>query len=102
MAFESLTEKLSATFRRLRGKGRISEADVKAAMKEIKMALLEADVNYKVVKDFIARVSEKAVGQEVLESLSPGQQIVKIVDDELTGLLGADDYKLDLSKRLRM
>lgn len=98
MAFESLSAKLQATIKRLKGQTRVTEKDVKEFMREIRMALLEADVNYKVVKDFIARVSEKAVGQEVLESLSPGQQIVKIVDDELTGLLGADDYKLDLSK----
>lgn len=98
MAFESLSAKLQATIKRLKGQTRVTEKDVKEFMREIRMALLEADVNYKVVKDFIARVSEKAVGQEVLESLSPGQQIVKIVDDELTGLLGADDYKLDPSK----
>ena len=99
MAFESLSAKLQATIRRLRGQTRVSEKDVKEFMREIRMALLEADVNYKVVKDFIARVSEKAVGQSVLESLSPGQQIVKIVDDELVELLGADDYKLNFSKQ---
>ncbi len=99
MAFESLSAKLQATIRRLRGQTRVSEKDVKELMREIRMALLEADVNYKVVKDFIARVSEKAVGQSVLESLSPGQQIVKIVDDELVDLLGADDYKLNFSKQ---
>ena len=80
MAFESLTEKLSATFKRLRGKGRLSESDVKQAMKEIKMALLEADVNFKVVKNFVATVSERAVGADVMESLTPGQMIVKIVN----------------------
>ena len=98
MAFESLSEKLQATIKRLTGQTRVTEKDVKEFMREIRLALLEADVNYKVVKDFIAKVSEKAVGQDVLESLSPGQQIVKIVDDELTELLGAEDYKLDLSK----
>ena len=98
MAFESLSSKLQATIKRLKGQTRVTEKDVKEFMREIRLALLEADVNYKVVKDFVARVSEKAVGQEVLESLSPGQQIVKIVDDELTELLGAEDYKLDLSK----
>lgn len=98
MAFESLSSKLQATIKRLKGQTRVTEKDVKEFMREIRLALLEADVNYKVVKDFVARVSEKAVGQEVLESLSPGQQIVKIVDDELTALLGAEDYKLDLSK----
>ncbi len=99
MAFESLSAKLQATIKRLKGQTRVSEKDVKEFMREIRLALLEADVNYKVVKDFIAAVSEKAVGQDVLESLSPGQQIVKIVDDELTALLGADDYKLDFSKQ---
>ncbi|MBP5729915.1 MAG: signal recognition particle protein, partial [Clostridia bacterium] len=99
MAFESLSAKLQATIKRLRGQTRVSEKDVKEFMREIRMALLEADVNYKVVKDFIARVSDKAVGQNVLESLSPGQQIVKIVDDELVELLGADDYKLNFSKQ---
>lgn len=89
MAFESLTEKLSATFKRLRGKGRLSEADVKEAMKEIKMALLEADVNFKVVKSFVASVTERAVGQDVMESLTPAQMIVKIVNEELTSLMGA-------------
>ncbi len=98
MAFESLSEKLQATIKKLKGQTRVTEKDVKEFMREIRLALLEADVNYKVVKDFIAKVSEKAVGQDVLESLSPGQQIVKIVDDELTALLGAEDYKLDLSK----
>ena len=88
MAFESLTEKLSATFKRLRGKGRLSEADVKQAMKEIKMALLEADVNFKVVKNFVATVSERAVGTDVMESLTPAQMIVKIVNEELTALMG--------------
>ncbi len=99
MAFESLSAKLQATIKRLRGQTRVSEKDVKEFMREIRMALLEADVNYKVVKDFISAVSEKAVGQSVLESLSPGQQIVKIVNDELVTLLGADDYKLNFSKQ---
>ncbi len=99
MAFENLSAKLQATIKKLRGQTRVSEKDVKDFMREIRLALLEADVNYKVVKDFIAAVSEKAVGQDVLESLSPGQQIVKIVDDELTALLGAEDYKLDFSKQ---
>ena len=98
MAFESLSEKLQKTIKKLRGQTRVSEKDVKAFMREIRMALLEADVNYKVVKDFIASVSEKAVGQEVLGSLSPGQQIVKIIDDELTELLGSKESKLDFSR----
>ena len=97
MAFESLTEKLSATFKKLRGKGRLSEADVKEAMKEIKMALLEADVNFKVVKNFVATVSERAVGTDVMESLTPGQMIVKIVNEELTALMGGGDSKLTIS-----
>ena len=97
MAFESLTEKLSATFKKLRGKGRLSEADVKEAMKEIKMALLEADVNFKVVKNFVATVSERAVGTDVMESLTPGQMIVKIVNEELTALMGGGDSKLNIS-----
>ncbi len=97
MAFESLTEKLAATFKRLRGKGRLSESDVKQAMKEIKMALLEADVNFKVVKNFIASVSERAVGTDVMESLTPAQMIVKIVNEELTALMGGGDSKLKIS-----
>ena len=78
MAFEGLTNKLTAAFGKLRGKGKLSEADVKAAMREIRMALLEADVNYAVVKDFVKKVTEKAVGSEILESLTPGQQVVKL------------------------
>ncbi len=97
MAFESLTEKLAATFKKLRGKGRLSESDVKQAMKEIKMALLEADVNFKVVKNFIAAVSQRAVGTDVMESLTPAQMIVKIVNEELTALMGGGDSKLSIS-----
>ena len=97
MAFESLTEKLSATFKKLRGKGRLSQADVKEAMKEIKMALLEADVNFKVVKNFVATVSERAIGSDVMESLTPGQMIVKIVNEELTALMGGGNSKLNIS-----
>ncbi len=97
MAFESLTDKLSAVFKRLRGKGRLSEADVKEAMKEIKMALLEADVNFKVVKSFVASVTERAVGADVMESLTPAQMIVKIVNEELTSLMGGGDSKLAIS-----
>ncbi len=97
MAFESLTEKLSSVFRNLRGKGRLSEADVKQAMKEIRMALLEADVNFKVVTSFIASVSERAVGTDVMESLTPAQMIVKIVNEELTALMGNGDSKLAVS-----
>ncbi len=90
MAFEGLTEKISATFRKLRGKGRIKEADVKEAMREIRMALLEADVSYKVVKDFTKSVTERCVGTDVLESLTPAQMIVKIVNEELCKLMGSD------------
>ena len=99
MAFEGLTEKLSAAFKRLRGKGRLTEADVKEAMKEIRMALLEADVNFKVVKQFVASVTERAVGSDVLESLTPAQMIVKIVNEELTALMGGESTKLTISPR---
>ena len=90
MAFEGLTEKISATFRKLRGKGRLKESDIKEAMREIRMALLEADVSYKVVKDFTKAVTERCVGVDVLESLTPAQMIVKIVNEELTKLMGSD------------
>ena len=99
MAFEGLTEKLSAAFKKLRGKGRLSEADVKEAMKEIRMALLEADVSYTVVKQFIAQVTEKAVGADVLEALSPAQMIVKIVNQELTDLMGGSSAKLTIAPK---
>ena len=99
MAFEGLTEKLSAAFKKLRGKGRLSEADVKEAMREIRLALLEADVSYKVVKQFIAQVTEKAVGADVLEALSPAQQIVKIVNQELTDLMGGESTKLTIASK---
>ena len=90
MAFEGLTEKIGATFKKLRGKGRLKEADVKEAMREIRMALLEADVSYKVVKDFTKSVTARCVGTDVLESLTPAQMIVKIVNEELTKLMGSD------------
>ena len=99
MAFEGLSEKLSAAFKKLRGKGRLSEADVKEAMREIRLALLEADVSFKVVKQFVAQVTEKAVGADVLEALSPAQQIVKIVDQELTDLMGGSAAKLAVSSK---
>lgn len=99
MAFEGLTEKLSAAFKKLRGKGRLSEADVKEAMREIRMALLEADVSYKVVKDFIAKVTERSVGADVLESLTPAQMIIKIVNEELTALMGGGSAKLTVSSK---
>ena len=94
MAFENLSDKLNGVFKKLRGKGRLSESDVKEAMREIRMALLEADVNYKVAKDFTARVTEKAVGTDILDSLSPAQQVVKIVNDELTALMGGSQSKI--------
>lgn len=90
MAFESLTEKLQNVFKNLRGKGRLTEEDVKAALKEVKMALLEADVNFKVVKQFINSVSERAVGADVLEGINPGQMVIKIVNEEMTSLMGSD------------
>ena len=97
MAFESLAEKLQAAFKKLTGGGKVSESDVKAAMRTVKLALLEADVNYAVVKDFIAKVSEKAVGAEILESLSAGQHIIKIVRDELCELMGGERTKIAVS-----
>ena len=99
MAFEGLSEKLSAAFKRLRGKGRLSEADVKESMREIRLALLEADVSYKVVKQFIAQVTERAVGADVLEALSPAQMIIKIVNQELTELMGGTSAKLTISPK---
>ncbi|MFB2010455.1 signal recognition particle protein [Flintibacter sp. P01028] len=99
MAFEGLSEKLSAAFKKLRGKGRLSEADVKEAMREIRLALLEADVSYKVVKQFVAQVTEKAVGADVLEALSPAQQIIKIVNQELTELMGGASAKLTIASK---
>ncbi|MBU5434879.1 signal recognition particle protein [Pseudoflavonifractor sp. MSJ-37] len=99
MAFEGLTEKLSAAFKKLRGKGRLTEADVKEAMREIRVALLEADVNFKIVKQFVATVTERAVGSDVLESLTPAQMIVKIVNEELTALMGSEAAKLNLSPK---
>ena len=97
MAFESLTEKLSAAFKNLRNKGKLTEADVKSAMREIKLALLEADVNFKVVKEFIKSVSARCVGSEVLESLTPAQQVIKIVNEEMTALMGSQISKIQIS-----
>ena len=97
MAFEGLTEKISAAFKKLRGKGRLKESDVKEAMREIRMALLEADVSYKVVKDFTKSVTERCVGADVLEALSPAQMIVKIVNEELTKLMGSDAKHITIS-----
>lgn len=97
--FQSLSEKLSNAFRFFKNKGKLTEADVKAGMREIKMALLEADVNFKVVKDFVKMVSERAVGSEVMESLLPAQQIVKIVNEELTRLMGTSQAKLTIAPK---
>ena len=99
MAFEGLSEKLNHVFKKLRSKGRLSENDVKEAMREVKLALLEADVNYKVAKDFCAKVSERAMGQEVMESLTPAQQVVKIVNDELCALMGGSQSRVHMANR---
>ena len=96
MAFESLADKLQNVFKNLRGKGRLTEADVKAALKEVKMALLEADVSFKVVKQFISSVQERAIGQDVLESLTPGQMVIKIVNEELVKLMGSETTEIAL------
>ncbi|MBT2725948.1 signal recognition particle protein [Bacillus sp. ISL-75] len=99
MAFEGLADRLQNTIQKIRGKGKVSEADVKEMMREVRLALLEADVNFKVVKDFVKKVSERAVGQEVLKSLTPGQQIIKIVNEELTELMGGEQSKIAVSNR---
>lgn len=100
MAFEGLTEKLTATFKKMRSKGRLTPTDVKEGMRDVRLALLEADVNYKVTKDFIANVTEKALGEEVLTSLTPEQHIIKIVNDELTNLMGVENAKVHFSSKL--
>ena len=100
MAFEGLAEKLNAAFKKLRSKGKLSENDVKEAMREVRLALLEADVNYKVAKDFVKKVTEKAVGEEVLSSLTPAQQVIKIVRDELTDLMGSTDSRINFSSKI--
>lgn len=97
MAFESLSDRLQATMKKIRGRGKVSEADVKEMTREIRLALLEADVNFKVVKSFVKRVQERAVGQEVLKSLTPGQQVIKVVQEELTDLMGGEQTKLNLA-----
>lgn len=94
MAFSGLTEKLSNSFKKLRSKGKLTEADVKEAMREVRLALLEADVNYRVAKDFTTRVTERAVGSDVMESLTPAQMVIKIVNEELTELMGGSQSKL--------
>lgn len=99
MAFEGLADRLQNTMAKIRGKGKVTEADVKEMMREVRLALLEADVNFKVVKDFIKRVSERAVGQEVMKSLTPGQQVIKVVKEELTALMGGEQSKIAVSNR---
>ena len=99
MAFEGLSEKLSSVFKRLKGRGKLTEADVKEAMREVRLALLEADVNYKVVKDFVAKVTERAVGEDVLQSLTPGQQVIKIVNDELVALMGDGTARIEFPSK---
>ena len=94
MAFESLTDKLQDVFKDLRSKGRLTEADVKVALKEVKMALLEADVNFKVVKQFVKSVEERAIGQDVMNGLNPGQMVIKIVNEEMTSLMGSETQEL--------
>ncbi|WEG11609.1 signal recognition particle protein [Pullulanibacillus sp. KACC 23026] len=99
MAFESLSERLQETIKRIRGKGKVSEADVKEMTREVRLALLEADVNFKVVKEFINKIKERAIGQEVMKSLTPGQQVIKVVQDELTALMGGEQSKLNLASK---
>ena len=99
MAFEGLSEKLNAVFKSLKGKGRLTEADVRNGMREVRLALLEADVSYKVVKDFVTQVTERCVGSDVLESLTPAQQIIKIVNEELTKLMGSTNARLNTANR---
>ncbi len=99
MAFESLSEKLGGVFKKLRSRGKLSEADVKEAMREVKMALLEADVSYKVVKEFVANVTERSIGEEVLKSLTPGQQVIKIVNEELIKLMGEANSKINFPNK---
>jgi len=99
MAFEGLSEKLGGVFKRLKSRGKLTESDVREAMREVKMALLEADVSYKVVKDFVAKVTEKAVGEEVLTSLTPGQHVIKIVNDELIALMGEQNSRINMPSK---
>jgi len=97
MAFEGLSSRLQEITRKLKGKARITEDDLKEVLREVKLALLEADVNYKIVKEFVATIQEKALGQDVLKSLTPGQQVIKIVKDELVELLGGEESKISFT-----
>ncbi len=99
MAFEGLADRLQQTISKIRGKGKVTEQDVKDMMREVRLALLEADVNFKVVKDFVKKVSERAVGQDVMKSLTPGQQVIKVVKEELTELMGGEESKIAAAKR---
>jgi signal recognition particle subunit SRP54 len=99
MAFEGLADRLQNTMQKIRGKGKVTEADVKEMMREVRLALLEADVNFKVVKDFVKKVTERAIGQEVVKSLTPGQQVIKVVKEELTELMGGEQSKIAASNR---
>ena len=99
MAFEGLGERLQATMDRIKGKGKVTESDVKVMMREVRLALLEADVNFKVVKQFINDVKERALGQDVIQSLTPGQQVIKMVQEELTALMGGENQKLNLAQK---
>lgn len=99
MAFEGLADRLQSTIQKIKGKGKVTEADVKEMMREVRLALLEADVNFKVVKDFVKKVSERSVGQEVMKSLTPGQQVIKVVQEELTALMGGEQSKIAVSNR---
>ncbi|NLK38522.1 MAG: signal recognition particle protein, partial [Epulopiscium sp.] len=99
MAFENLSNKLQEVFKQLKSKGKLSEADVKSAMREVKIALLEADVNFKIVKQFVKTVTDRAVGTEVLEGLNPAQQVIKIVNEELIDLMGTTQSKLTFASR---
>ena len=99
MAFESLSDKLQNVFKNLRSKGRLTEADVKAAMREVKMALLEADVSFKVVKQFVNAATQRAVGQDVMQSLTPGQMVIKIVNEELCKLMGSETTEIQIKDR---
>lgn len=99
MIFESLSDRLQETFKKLRGHGKLTEDDVNEAMREVRMALLEADVNFKVVKNFIKTVKERAIGQDVLETLTPAQVVIKIVDEELTKLMGGTQSRINISPK---
>ena len=99
MAFEGLADRLQSTMQKIRGKGKVTEADVKEMMREVRLALIEADVNFKVVKEFVKKVSERAVGQEVMKSLTPGQQVIKVVKEELTELMGGEQSKIAVANQ---